>query len=81
MMVVAPLSTLDMDMPDGQQVTIEQRPGSEILSLSGNSLAAAGATAWNPAFDITPAELVDYLVTETGVVTAPDRTKLAVFHG
>jgi len=80
MMVVAPLSTLDMDMPDGRQVTIEERPASEVLTFSGHALAAAGATAWNPAFDVTPAGLVDYLVTEAGVVAAPDRAKLDKFH-
>jgi len=79
MMVAAPLSTLDMAMPDGQQVTIEQRPESEVLSLAGQAVAAAGAAAWNPAFDITPAALVDYLVTEEGVIAAPDREKLAAF--
>ncbi|MDX2457172.1 MAG: S-methyl-5-thioribose-1-phosphate isomerase [Gammaproteobacteria bacterium] len=76
MMVVAPLSTLDMAMPCGQQVTIEERPDTEVLSLAGHAVAAAGAAAWNPAFDVTPAGLVDYLVTEAGVVSAPDREKL-----
>ena len=80
MMVVAPLSTLDMGMPDGGQVIIEQRPESEVLTFSGHALAAAGATAWNPAFDVTPAGLVDYLVTEAGVVTSPDRAKLDQFN-
>jgi len=80
MMVAAPLSTLDMDMMDGNQVTIEQRPEAEVLELAGQRIAASGAMAWNPAFDVTPAELVDYLVTEAGVITAPDREKLAVFH-
>jgi methylthioribose-1-phosphate isomerase len=80
MMVVAPLSTLDMAMPDGRQVDIEQRPSDEILKFSGHALAAAGATAWNPVFDVTPASLVDYLVTEAGIVTAPDREKLAGLH-
>ena len=79
MMVAAPLSTLDMAMPDGQQVIIEQRPGSEVLTFSGHPLAAAGATAWNPAFDITPAALVDYLVTEAGVVEPPNQAKLDKF--
>jgi len=79
MMVVAPLSTLDMAMPCGQQVTIEERPDTEVLSLAGQAVAAAGATAWNPAFDVTPAALVDYLVTEEGVIAAPDREKLAAF--
>jgi methylthioribose-1-phosphate isomerase len=80
MMVVAPLSTLDMGMPDGRQVVIEQRPEAEVLEQAGRRIAANGATAWNPAFDVTPATLVDYLVTEAGVITAPDREKLAAFH-
>ncbi len=77
MMVVAPLSTLDRDMPDGQQVTLEERSPDEVLQLAGRRIAAPGATAWNPVFDVTPAGLVDYLVTEAGVVAAPDREKLA----
>ncbi|HAJ92186.1 MAG TPA: S-methyl-5-thioribose-1-phosphate isomerase [Gammaproteobacteria bacterium] len=79
MMVAAPLSTLDMATPCGQQVTIEERPETEVLGLAGQAVAAAGAVAWNPAFDITPAALVDYLVTEEGVIAAPDREKLAAF--
>jgi methylthioribose-1-phosphate isomerase len=77
MMVVAPLSTLDRDMPDGQKVALEERSQDEVLQLAGRRIAAAGATAWNPVFDVTPAGLVDYLVTEAGVVVAPDREKLA----
>ena len=80
MMVVAPLSTLDMAMPEGCQVTIEQRPESEVLSLAGQPVAASGATAWNPAFDVTPAGLVDYLVTEAGVIEAPSHEKLVALH-
>ncbi len=76
MMVVAPLSTIDPAMPDGQQVIIEQRAETEVLELAGQRIAAAGARAWNPAFDVTPAALVDYLVTEAGVVSAPDKPKI-----
>jgi methylthioribose-1-phosphate isomerase len=79
MMVVAPLSTLDMAMPGGDQVTIEERPDAEVLELAGQRVAASGAGVWNPAFDVTPAALVDCLVTEAGVVQAPDRGKLAAF--
>ena len=79
MMVAAPLSTLDMAMPAGDQVIIEQRPGAEVLELAGQRVAAAGAAVWNPAFDVTPAALVDCLVTEAGVVRAPDREKLLAF--
>jgi len=80
MMVAAPLSTLDREMPDGGKVTIEQRPEAEILEQAGQRIAARGATAWNPAFDLTPAGLVDYFVTEAGVIEAPDTVKLAAFH-
>jgi len=76
MMVVAPLSTLDPAIPDGSKVDIEQRPAREILELGGHRVAAAGADAWNPVFDVTPAGLVDYLVTEAGVVSAPNAKKL-----
>jgi methylthioribose-1-phosphate isomerase len=76
-MVVAPCSTLDFTLDDGQAVEIEERPADEVLNLAGRRIAAEGATAWNPAFDMTPASLVDYLVTEHGVIQAPDRQKLA----
>lgn len=79
MMVAAPLSTLDMALPDGRQVVIEERPASEILTLAGQPVAASGASAWNPVFDVTPAALVDYLVTEAGVIEAPDHDKLTAF--
>ena len=75
--VVAPTSTIDMALENGARIPIEQRSGEELLSLAGNPVAAAGAGAWNPSFDVTPAELVDMLVTERGVVPAPDAGKLA----
>jgi methylthioribose-1-phosphate isomerase len=77
-MVAAPCSTLDFSLDSGALVDIEQRPEDEVLTLAGRRIAAAGATAWNPAFDVTPAALVDCLVTEQGVIMAPDRAKLAV---
>lgn len=76
MMVAAPLSTLDLAVPAGRDVAIECRADEEILTLGGQPVAAEGAAAWNPVFDVTPAALVDYLVTEAGVVVAPDREKL-----
>lgn len=77
-MVAAPCSTLDFSLDSGALVDIEQRPGDEVLNLAGRRIAAAGAAAWNPAFDVTPAALVDCLVTEQGVIMTPDRAKLAV---
>jgi methylthioribose-1-phosphate isomerase len=79
MMVAAPLSTFDPSLADGQQVVIEERPGSEILEYAGQPVAASGAGAWNPVFDVTPAGLVDYLVTEAGVIAAPDRPRIQAF--
>jgi len=80
-MVVAPTSTIDMDTPDGAGIPIEQRPVSEVLSLAGQPVAAEGASAWNPAFDVTPAELIDAIVTEKGVVERPDRAKMTALMG
>ena len=73
MMVVAPLSTVDAETPSGDRVEIEIRTGEEITHPGGVSSAPAGAGTWNPVFDVTPAALVDVLVTEAGVVRNPDR--------
>ena len=77
-MVVAPVSTCDPAMPSGKEIPIEGRDSNEILSLSGQRIAAQKATAWNPVFDVTPAELVDAIVTEKAVITRPDRVKMKV---
>jgi methylthioribose-1-phosphate isomerase len=76
-MVVAPTSTVDLDTPDGSQIPIEQRPDTEVLQAGGVRVAPTGAQAWNPAFDVTPAELIDAIVTERGVVLSPTRTSMA----
>ena len=76
-MVAAPTSTIDMDMPDGTGIPIEERPSEEVLHCSGRRIAAEGAGAWNPVFDVTPAALVDAIVTERGIIERPDRQKLA----
>jgi methylthioribose-1-phosphate isomerase len=76
MMVVAPTSTIDMAVDSGAQIPIERRAEEEVLSVSGRRIAAEGAGAWNPVFDVTPASLVDAIVTEKGVVLAPERSKL-----
>ncbi len=80
-MVVAPASTVDMAIACGDDVAIEQRPPAEVLELAGRRIAAAGAEAWNPAFDVTPAALVDAIVTERGVVRNPDSEKMRAMMG
>lgn len=76
-MVVAPASTFDVKLHSGADIPIETRAPQEVLTLAGQPVAAAGATAWNPVFDVTPAKLIDALVTERGVVLAPDAQKIA----
>ncbi len=76
-MVVAPTSTVDMSLADGSGIPIEQRAPEEVLSLAGRAIAPAGAEAWNPAFDVTPATLIDAIVTEKGVVLNPTTEKMA----
>ena len=75
-MVVAPSSTIDMAIAQGRDIPIEQRAPEEVLCLQGRRIAAEGAEAWNPAFDVTPAALVDAIVTERGVVEQPDADKM-----
>ena len=75
-MVVAPCSTVDLGAPDGRSIAIEERGSEELVEFAGRAIAPAGAGAWNPVFDVTPAELVDALVTERGVVLAPDRERI-----
>ncbi|MEO7251719.1 MAG: S-methyl-5-thioribose-1-phosphate isomerase [Arenimonas sp.] len=80
-MVVAPASTVDMASPDGSHIHIEERDGSELLALSGVRTVADGVAAFNPVFDVTPAELIDVLVTERGVIEQPTREKMALMFG
>ncbi len=76
-MVVAPSSTVDLDTESGDQILIEQRAGAEIWAAAGDAAPPEGICFENPAFDITPAGLVDALVTEKGVVENPGRESLA----
>jgi methylthioribose-1-phosphate isomerase len=75
-MVVAPSSTIDMAMEHGDDIVLEERDASELLELGGKQIAE-GVSALNPVFDITPADLIDFLVTEKGVVDRPDAEKMA----
>ena len=75
-MVVAPTTTVDMNIKKGEDIPIEQRHADEILNYAGKRIAAEGANARNPAFDVTPAELVDAIVTEKGIVKNPNTEKM-----
>jgi methylthioribose-1-phosphate isomerase len=75
-MVVAPTATIDPSIASGAQIPIEERDPAEILSCGGQVVGAPGVGAWNPVFDVTPASLIDALVTERGVVLAPTAERL-----
>ncbi len=71
MMVVAPMSTIDWQLQNGNTIPIEQRAGEEVTKINGTQIAPEGVPALNPAFDVTPAKLIDAIVTEIGVVLSP----------
>jgi methylthioribose-1-phosphate isomerase len=76
-MVVIPTTTLDLNTAEGSQIPIEERSAEEITAPGGRPLAPEGTRVWNPVFDVTPAHLIDALVTEKGVIANPDREKIA----
>ena len=74
---VAPTSTLDLALPSGDRITIEERRPEEVTTFRGARVAPEGARAANPAFDVTPARLIAAIVTEHGIVRAPFAEGLA----
>jgi methylthioribose-1-phosphate isomerase len=74
--VAAPLSTIDLATADGDRIPIEQRPAREVSHLGSTRLTPEGAAIWNPAFDVTPGELVTGIITERGIARAPYRESL-----
>ena len=75
--VAAPISTVDLETPDGSKIPIEQRNPAEVTHIAGKAMTPAGVQIENPAFDVTPAKLVTAIVTERGVAKAPYQQSLA----
>jgi methylthioribose-1-phosphate isomerase len=75
--MAAPLSTVDLSMPSGELITIEERRADEVLSFRGVRVAPDGARAANPAFDVTPSRLIEAIVTERGIARRPYESSLA----
>jgi methylthioribose-1-phosphate isomerase len=69
--VVAPRSTIDLSLPDGDAIPIEERAASEVTGIGGARVAPEGVTVANPAFDVTPARYVAAIVTEAGIARPP----------
>lgn len=64
--VAAPLTSIDLDTANGDRIVIEERPAVEMTHVGGKQVAASGINCWNPAFDVTPAELITAIITEHG---------------
>ena len=79
--VACPLSTIDMNVASGKDIPIEERAGDEVKGFRDTHWAAEGVTIRNPAFDITPAELVTGLITEKGIVMQPNLEKMRALMG
>jgi methylthioribose-1-phosphate isomerase len=69
--VVAPLTSVDPATPDGDAIPIEERSADEVLNVRGRPIAPEGTEARNPAFDVTPADLITAIVTEEGALRPP----------
>lgn len=79
--VAAPCSTLDRSIADGDAIPIEERAAEEVTEISGVRIAPQAVTVANPAFDITPADLITAIITDAGVLRSPFREAIqAVIH-
>jgi len=75
--VAAPMSTVDPSLSDGTQIPIEERTPDEVRAFAGRPTAPPESPVFNPAFDVTPAELITGIITERGVVKQPYKPRLA----
>jgi methylthioribose-1-phosphate isomerase len=69
--VAAPFSTLDLKIPDGSHIPIEQRDAREVTHIGGVRIVPDGVSVFNPAFDVTPNEFVTAIITDRGVALPP----------
>jgi len=69
--VAAPISTVDLACPNGDEIPIEQRNAKEVTHIAGRQMVPEGVAVENPAFDVTPAKYVSAIITEKGVARAP----------
>jgi len=79
--VAAPLSTIDIAIADGSAIPIEERDAAEVTGFRGVRWAPEGVSVANPAFDVTPAALITGIITELGVISQPDASKIRGLFG
>jgi methylthioribose-1-phosphate isomerase len=70
-LVAGPLTSFDAATPDGDRIVVEERSADEVREFGGAATTPEGAPVWNPAFDVTPAELITAFVTDAGVLRPP----------
>ena len=75
--IAAPSTTFDLAIDSGEQIPIEQRNGNEVRAFGQNPVAPEAIDVFNPAFDVTPAKNITAIITERGVIMAPNREKIA----
>jgi methylthioribose-1-phosphate isomerase len=75
--VVAPTSTVDLDARSGSDIPIERREPVEVTTIAGQPAVPLGSPVYNPAFDVTPGDLVTAIVTERGVIAQVNEGSLA----
>ncbi len=80
-MVVAPSSTVDMTLASGEDIPIEEREGTEVRQVRSEALAPENVAVFNPVFDVTPASLIDVIVTECGAIERPDQAAMSRVFG
>ena len=78
MYIAAPLSTIDMSLTSGKEIPIEERETDEVLFIKGKRIAPEGTRVFNPAFDVTPNELITAIITDKGIVKSPYKENLRV---
>ncbi len=78
--IAAPFSTFDFSIQTGKEIVIEERDADEVRKINGVYSAPKDVPVFNPAFDVTPAELITGIITEKGVLTAPYTISLAAYE-
>ena len=75
--VAAPVSTIDFELDNGSEIEIEERAPEEVTHIQGIQIVPDGVDVYNPAFDLTPHENIDGIITEKGIIRAPYKEGLA----
>jgi methylthioribose-1-phosphate isomerase len=79
--VAAPISTLDLSITSGEEIPIEQRPEDEVSCINDKRITPEGASVCHPAFDVTPNDLVDAIITDKGIAKPPYVSSLRKLAG